>query len=131
MTADVWLAAVSADPARRDREAVLAPAVRAGMAGDEPTWPALTDPDHRRRAAYLLDLARTMRGRTEAEAAGLRAIRAALGDLDPCAFWPGERPRPPGTDPVAERWAYTRGCDLARLKVALRAAPPVLPTAAA
>ncbi len=124
---DVWTAAASADAGRRDREAVLAEAVRAGLAGDEPRWKALGGPALRRRAGYLLDVAQTMRGQTPAEAARLAALRASLGPLDPSTFWPGEPPLPPGTDSVAERWGYSRGCDMARLKAALRRPVAVLP----
>jgi hypothetical protein len=125
---DVWAVAAAADPGRRDREAALAAAVRAGLAGDGPRWEALRDPALRRRAGYLLDVAQAMRGQTPAEAVLLAALRASLGPLEPSTFWPGEPPLPPGTDPVAERWGYSRGCDMARLKAALRRPVAVLPS---
>ena len=41
----------------------------------------------------------------------------------------GTRALPPGTDPIAERWACSRGIDLARLRAALLRPVEVLPDA--
>ncbi|MEK0083969.1 hypothetical protein [Benzoatithermus flavus] len=80
----------------------------------------LLHPDYAKRA---VDLAQHLRGQTEAEAVELAGLRAGPGGLAAETFWPGEWPLPPGTDPVAERWGYTRGIDTARLARALRQEP--------
>ena len=41
--------------------------------------------------------------------------------------WPGERPLPPGADPIAERWGFSRGVDVVRLRAALQRRPDLLP----
>lgn len=118
-----WTDILRVDPSQRDREIVLAGLVRRVAAGERPDWRALPDPRLRRRLGYLVDLVQHLRGQTEAEAAELAGLRAGLGGLIAETFWPGERPLPPGTDPVAERWGYTRGIDTARLARALRQEP--------
>lgn len=126
----IWAEALGVDPGRRDREAVLAQALRLVVDHAEtPDWEALADPDQRRRAGYLVDLAQHLRGQTAAEAACLARLRESLGPLEPGPFWPDERALPPGTDPIAERWGYTRGVDIARLRAALRRPVDVLPEA--
>jgi hypothetical protein len=119
MTLDPWHAALHVDSARRDREIVLAGAIRLGMAGGEPPWAELSDPELRRRSGYLLDVAQHLRGQTAAEATDLDRLRVGLGPLRPGPFWPGERPLPPDTDPIAARWSYSRGLNLLRLRTAL------------
>jgi hypothetical protein len=111
----------------RDREIVLAGRLRGVAAGERPDWRALPAPLLRRRVGYLVDLVQHLRGQTPAEAAALAELRAALGELALEPFWLGERPLPPGTDPIAERWGYTRGVDVARLRRALRQPLELLP----
>lgn len=104
-------------------------AVHVALDGVEPDWDTLREPTLRRRAGYLLDLVRTMRGQSALEAARLAAVREALGRLESETFWPGERSLPAGIDPLAERWGFTRGCDTVRLKTALRRPARALPEA--
>lgn len=40
--------------------------------------------------------------------------------LAPEPYWPRERPLPPGTNPLAERWGFSRGIDVTRLRAAGR-----------
>lgn len=108
---------------RRDREIALGLALRPVLAGERPDWGALPDPLARRRLGYLVDLVQHFRGQSEAEAAELAAVREGLGDLAPEPFWPGERAPPVPADPIAWRWGYTRGVDLARLRRALQGEP--------
>ena len=123
-----WAEALRVDPRRRDREMVLALALRRSLNGAGfPDVGRLADPELRRRAAYLTDLAQHLRGQTAAEGAQLARLRDSLGPLKPGPFWPGERDLPPGTDPIAERWGYTRGVDVGRLRAALGHPVDVLP----
>jgi hypothetical protein len=123
-----WLEALRVDPRRRDRELVLARALRPVLDGAEPPdWDGLAEPELRRRAGYLVDLVQHLRGQTDAEAARLAQLREALGPLAARPFWPGERALPAGTDPIAERWGYTRGADVGRLRAALRRSADLLP----
>jgi hypothetical protein len=124
-----WSEVLRIDARRRDREIVTARLLRPVLDGQDPDWRQVPEPELRRRAAYLVDLVQHSRGQTDEEAQELAAIRAALGPLEPCPFWPGERPLPPGTDPIAERWGYTRGIDLARLRAALNRPVELLPDA--
>jgi hypothetical protein len=113
------VAAVSVDPTRRDREIVLAGAVRGIVEGQDLPWGTLGDPEILRRVGYLVDLAQHLRGQSAAEADRLRAVRGRLPERAPRSFWPDERPLPAGTDPIAERWGYRRGVDVLRLRAAL------------
>lgn len=123
-----WTDALRVDRRRRDREAVLAVALRPVLEGAEPPdLDALAEPELRRRAGYLVDLVQHLRGQTAVEAVRLARLRESLGPLTPGPFWPGERNLPAGTDPIAERWGYTRGVDVARLRAALRRPVDVLP----
>lgn len=117
----VWRAALHADPARRDREVLVAAALRLAMSGQSPSWDTLADPELRRRAGYLVDLAQHMRGQKPEEAAQLDRVRATLpcGSVGP--FWPGDGATAAGSDPVAERWGYTRGVNVLRVRAALKA----------
>ena len=69
------------------------------------------------------------RGQEWAEAQGLAAVRQGLPARAPCPFWPGERPLPAGTDPIAERWGFSRGVDLLRLRTAMTSRVELLPDA--
>jgi hypothetical protein len=117
----LWNAALCIDPARRDREAVIALAVRFAMRGEATPWETITDPELRRRAGYLTDLGQLMRGQRADEAAALDRLRASLPHRSPAPFWPGETPSPAGTDPVAERWGFARGVNVLRIRAALKA----------
>ena len=78
-----WTEALRVDPRRRDREGVLAAALRPVLGlTPPPDLDALADPNLRRRAGYLLDLAQHLRGQTSAEAARLARLREALGPLE-------------------------------------------------
>jgi hypothetical protein len=122
-----WAALARIDPRRRDREIVLAGLLRGVLAGERPDWAGIGDAGLRRRLGYLVDLVQHLRGQGEAEARELAAVLVGLGDLTTEPFWPGERALPPGTDPIAARWGFTRGVDPARLRRALLAPPDVLP----
>ena len=125
-----WTDALRVDPWRRDREAVLASVLRPLLdRAEPPDLDGLDHPELRRRAGYLTDLAQHLRGQTAAEGDRLARFRQSLGPLQPGPFWPGERDLPPGTDPIAERWGYTRGVDVARLRAALRRPVDLLPEA--
>jgi hypothetical protein len=117
----LWRAALSVNPARRDREAVIAAAIHLAMLGKHVRLDALPDPEMRRRAGYLMDLAQLMRGQRADEAAVLDRVRTSLPRRSPEPFWPGETPSPAGVDPVAEKWGYTRGVNVLRLRAALQA----------
>jgi hypothetical protein len=126
MSHATWIAAAQADPQGRDREALLVDAVKAGMAGSQPVWSRL-EGELLRRIGYLVDLAQMMRGQTDEEASVLEGVRARLPSGPATTFWPGEMPLPASTDPVAERWGFSRGCSLQRLRTALRHRPVLLP----
>lgn len=91
------------------------------MNGELPDFDAIGDRDMCRRLAYLVDLGQTMRGQTDREAIRLGVLRHKLLPLEQTTFWPLENPLPAGTDPVAERWGFTRGCNTQRLRQALKA----------
>jgi hypothetical protein len=116
---EAWWEALNADRARRDREAALARAVALAQRGELPAFDELT-PEEQRRLGYLVELGQMLRGQTIGEGELMTALRTRLGPLDSVSFWPGEKPVPPGTDPVAERWNYQRGCDVLRLRRAIQ-----------
>jgi hypothetical protein len=118
---------VSIDPMRRDREIVLAGAVRGILEGQDFPWGAIRNAEILRRVGYLVDLAQHLRGQSAPEADRLRAMRCRLPERAPCSFWPDERSLPAGTDPIAERWGYHRGIDVLRLRAALEGHVDVLP----
>ena len=68
------------------------------------------------------------RGQLSAEAAALATVRDGLPTGPPRPFWPGEQPLPPGTDPVAERWGFSRGVDLLRLRAGMEGRAESCPT---
>ncbi|MGH7292353.1 MAG: hypothetical protein ACREJT_14140 [Myxococcota bacterium] len=119
--------AVSIDPTRRDREIALGRLSRGAI---EPAWDSLEDPEVRRRVGYIVDLAQHVRGQTQHEADQLERLRRSLPMRPPQSFWPGERALPIGTDAIAERWGYSRGIDLLRLRAAMTG-PVVEPLPAA
>jgi hypothetical protein len=121
------VAAVSVDPRRRDREIVLADATRAIANGQKLSWGTIDDPELLRQVGYLVDLVQHLRGQSATEADRLRAVRGRLPERAPCTFWPGERPLPEGTDPIAERWGFRRGVDVLRLRAALAGRVDLLP----
>jgi hypothetical protein len=111
--------AVSVDPRRRDREIVLGRAASQLRGDQDVLWARIEDPETRRRVGYLVDVVQHARGQERAEAQGLAAILHRLPARAPCPFWPGERSLPAGTDPIAERWGFSRGVDVLRLRAAM------------
>jgi hypothetical protein len=126
---DALADAVSVDPRRRDREAVLGRVARQLRGGQEVLWAAIEDPETRRRVGYLVDVVQHRRGQGQADARQLASVRHGLPARPPCPFWPGERPLPAGTDPIAERWGFSRGVDLLRLRTAMTSRVELLPDA--
>jgi hypothetical protein len=118
--------AVSVDP-RRDREVVLGLAARRLRGDQDVLWATIEDPETRRRVGYLVDVVQLGRGQGPAEVRELSAVRHGLPARPPCPFWPGERPLPAGTDPIAERWGFSRGVDLLRLRTAMTTRVELLP----
>jgi hypothetical protein len=128
---EALVAAVAVEPRRRDRELVLAK-IAARLRGDSTIlWPRVREAETRRRAGYLVDAARRASGQLPAEAAALAAVRDGMPARPPRPFWPGERPLPPGTDPVAECWGFSRGVDLLRLRAGMEGRAELLPDATA
>lgn len=115
----VWAAALRADPSRRDREGLIAAAVRLAMSGRLPSWGKIGDPEDRRRAGYLVELGQRMRGQRSEEAASLDAIRRSLPPRSAGPFWPGEGTSPASVDQIAEKWGFTRGVNVLRVRAAL------------
>ena len=121
--------AVSVDSRRRDREIVLG-RLACQLHGEHGIlWTRIEDPEIRRRVGYLVDVVQHSRGQERAEARALVAVRHGLPARPPCPFWPGERPLPAGTDPIAERWGFSRGVDLLRLRAAMTSRVELLPDA--
>jgi hypothetical protein len=119
--------AVSVDPRRRDREIVLGRVAHRLRGNQGILWAGIEDPETRRRAGYLVDVVQHARGQVRAEARELAAVRHGLPARPPCPFWPGERPLPAGTDPIAERWGFSRGVDILRLRAAMMSRVELLP----
>jgi hypothetical protein len=119
--------AVSVDPRRRDREVVLGLAARRLRGDQDVLWATIEDPETRRRVGYLVDVVQNSRGQGRAEARELAVVHDGLPAPSPRPFWPGERPLPAGTDPIAERWGFSRGVDLLRLRAAMTRRVELLP----
>lgn len=117
---DRWNAVLSVSADRRDREIILAAMLKPVLDGAMPAFRACGDDENRRRLGYLVDVVQHLRGQDRDEAATLAEVRGRLPARDPSPFWPSERPLPPGTDLLAERWGFSRGVDLDRLRHALR-----------
>jgi hypothetical protein len=122
--------AVSVDPRRRDREVVLGRLARRLRGDQDILWARIEDSETRRRVGYLVDVVQLARGQGRAEAQELADVRRGLPARAPCPFWPGERPLPAGTDPIAERWGFSRGVDLLRLRAAMAGPVGLLPDSA-
>lgn len=114
-----WAAALRVDPSRRDREWFIAAAVRLAMSGRVPSWDKIVDPNERRRAGYLVELGQRLRGQRPEEAVALDAVRKSLPSGTVGPFWPAEGATPAGSDPIAEKWGFTRGVNILRIRNAL------------
>jgi hypothetical protein len=119
--------AASSDSRRRDRELVLGRIMALLPEEVGIDWAQIPEPEVRRRMGYLIEVAQLGRGQLPSETMVLQQMLTGLPARPPEPFWPGERPLPPGTDPTAERWGFSRGIDLLRLRAGMSGSVDLLP----